>query len=424
MYAVTVVSLGPGSREHLTLGVLETIRKARKLILRTAETDAGKYIAEQGIAFEALDGLHEEAEDFDEFTAMAVAAVEKAAKRGKTVYAVLDAVNDTTVTALKEKYPDLVSIQGGMPVAAPLLQAAGAAMPVRIAAATGLEVTDTQGGLMVTEINTSMLAGECKLKLTPWYGDETEVLFFPPSSKAAREAVRIPLWEIDRQKKYDHTAAVYIPPMKPEQRERHDFYDLVRIMDRLRGENGCPWDRQQTHETLARYLIEEGYEVSQAVNEQDWDHVADELGDVLLQVVFQANIGSQYGTFELSDVTSGIVNKMVRRHEHIFGDIKCDTPDEVFLSWEKIKQKERGGSTFADTLSSVSLSLPSLLRAQKVLKKLEKNGYDTYAMIQKTGCAELLTAMEDMRRQGLCPEERLQLAVTELVRQVENEEKT
>ena len=349
--------------------------------------------------------------------------MEKSAARGKAVYAVLDALTDTTVQALCEKHPEDVIIEGGMPVSAPLLQAAKARGAVRVVSATDLEVTDTQGGLLITELNTPYLAGECKLKLTPWYGDETEVLFFPPTSKAHREAVRIPLWEMDRQKKYDHTAALYLPPAPLQARERHDFYDLVRIMQLLRGQNGCPWDREQTHDTLSRYLIEEAYEVSQAVSERDWEHVADELGDVLLQIVFQSDIGEQYGTFELSDVTSGIVSKMLRRHEHIFGSVRCDTAAEVLLNWEKVKQRERGTAGFSDTLRAVSLSLPALLRAEKVLKKLEAHGDDITALTEGNPQKELLLLVDRLRREGRSAEEELQRAVTVLVSRTEETEK-
>ena len=306
MHQITVVSLGAGPREQLTLGALETLEKAKRLILRTGEIDAAACLRERGLQFETLDELHEQCEDFDAFIAAAVERVKRAAARANAVYAVLDATNDETVAALLHAYPDHVRLGAGMPLYAPLLQAAGAQLPARICSATSLTVPETQDGLLVTEMNTRQLAGECKLKLAAWYGDEAEALFFPPTKAARREFVRIPLYELDRQPRYDHTAAVYLPPVELTRKERYDLWDLTRVLRRLRGENGCQWDREQTHKTLARYLIEEAYETSQAVNEEDWDHVAEELGDVLLQVFFQADIGAQYGTFELSDVTTAI----------------------------------------------------------------------------------------------------------------------
>ena len=186
----------------------------------------------------------------------------------------------------------------------------------------------------------------------------------------------MPLSDIDRQPKYDHTCAVLLPSVGLTERKRFDFYDLVRVMDILRGEDGCPWDKEQTHESLKKYLVEEAYETAAAVSEEDWDHVADELGDVLLQVVFQANIGRQYGTFELADITSHICRKMIDRHRHIFGSDHCETADDVLANWEKIKKEERGYKTQTDVLKGVSPGLPPLMRAAKVQKKARDVGFD------------------------------------------------
>jgi len=426
MHKITVVSLGPGARAHITLGAMETMEKAKKLILRTGEVDAAKYLREKGLHFETLDALHEDCEDFEEFTQQAAEAVMKAAKRANVVYAVLDASTDASVEELLRVCPESVSLTGGMPLSAPLLQAVGAKLPVRICSAMELTVPQTQDGLLVVELNSRMLAGEAKIKLTPWYGDECEVLFFAPSEKAARTFERMPLCEIDRQPKYNHTCAVYLPPVPLRSRERYDLWDLKRVLDILRGENGCPWDREQTHASLARYLIEEAYETSVAIRDEDYDHVADELGDVLLQVFFQADIGTQYGTFELSDVTTDICKKMIKRHAHIFGDIKCETASEVSDSWERMKQQERGNNTLSATLRDVSCGLPALLRAEKVLKKMERGGMQLSSSLQALNDERAQTVLQTvnaLRAAGLCAEEEVHQAVEALIRQVENAEK-
>lgn len=419
MQKIIVVSLGPGSREQITLGVLERLRKAKRLILRTGEVDAAAYLREQGIAFETLDGLHEECEDFDQFIEKAVEKVAKAAARCQAVYAVLDALSDETAAALLEKYPDQVRLCGGSGLALPLLQAAGARLPVRVVSATSLTVPQTQDGLLVVEMNTRMLAGSCKLLLSSWYGDDAEVLFFPPAEKEERGFLRVPLCEIDRQPRYDHTTAVYLPSLPLTQRRRFDLWDLKRVMDILRGDGGCPWDQAQTHRTLSRYLIEEAYETSEAVEKEDWEHVADELGDVLLQVFFQANIGAQYGTFELSDVTTDICAKMLERHPHVFAAGHCDTPEEVFVSWEKLKQKQRGNATPAAVLRDVSASLPGLLRAEKMLKKAEVLGIDCAGLMADSPARDILAAVQALRSRGLSAEEETQIALARLIEKVE-----
>ena len=182
-------------------------------------------------------------------------------------------------------------------------------------------------------------------------------------------------------------------------------------------------DREQTHKTLARYLIEEAYETSQAVNEEDWDHVAEELGDVLLQVFFQADIGAQYGTFELSDVTTAICRKMIARHTHIFGSTHCDTAEEVAQSWERMKQQQRGNNTIASMLADVSSDLPALLRAEKVLKKLQANGLDYQALLADDPALPLLRKVDALRGQSLCAEESVHLALKRLIEAVEKQEK-
>jgi len=428
MHKITVVSLGPGARAHITLGAMETLEKARKLILRTGEVDAAKFLREKGLAFETLDDLHEACEDFEEFTQATAEAVMKAARRANVVYAVLDASADATVTELLKQCPESVHLLGGMPLSAPLLQAAGAQMPVRICSAMELTVPQTQDGLLVVELNSRMLAGECKLKLTPWYGDECEVLFFAPSEKPERAFTRIPLCEMDRQSKYNHTCALYIPPVALTRRERYDAHDLWRVMEILRGENGCPWDREQTHETLSRYLIEEAYEVSQAVHDEDYEHVADELGDVLLQVYFQAHIGQQYGTFELSDVTTAICRKMIHRHRHIFGGEKLSTAGDVADFWERMKQAERGNTTFTSRLRDVSAGLPALRRAEKMLGKVAKLPSDVREILQNalgdTPEGRILLAVEEMRRADDCAEEKVQHALQNVIKCIENAEET
>lgn len=158
--------------------------------------------------------------------------------------------------------------------------------------------------------------------------------------------------------------------------------DLLDIMKLLRSENGCPWDREQTHESIRFCLIEEAYEAADAISSGDADAMADELGDVLLQVVFHAQIGREAGTFTFDDVVGKVCEKMVRRHPHIFADAasgpfsKALTSGEVLENWDEIKKQEKGMKTHADALVDVVRSLPALTRAEKVGKKAAKVGFD------------------------------------------------
>ena len=154
------------------------------------------------------------------------------------------------------------------------------------------------------------------------------------------------------------------------------FEEFNGIISTLRSEGGCPWDREQTHDSIKRNLIEEAYEAVEALDSGDKMKFADELGDVLLQVVFHSQIGKENGTFTISDVINLVSEKMISRHTHIFGDDKADTSDEVLDTWEKNKIKEKGLSSYTDSLNDVCKYLPSLIYAQKIQKKASKAGMD------------------------------------------------
>ena len=158
-------------------------------------------------------------------------------------------------------------------------------------------------------------------------------------------------------------------------KERYTVSDLVEIMALLRAEDGCPWDREQTHESIRSNFIEETYEVIEAIDTADAALLREELGDVLLQVVFHARISEEAGDFTFDDVADEICRKLVIRHPHIFADVEADTTEKVLTNWDQIKAETKHRDTLADTLNSVPRTLPSLMRAAKIAKKAAKAGY-------------------------------------------------
>ena len=155
--------------------------------------------------------------------------------------------------------------------------------------------------------------------------------------------------------------------------------ELIDVMARLRAEDGCPWDREQTHATLKPYLLEEAYEVLDAIDSGDDDELIGELGDVLLQVVFHAQIAGEEGRFSIADVGRAIVDKLVRRHPHVFGSVEVEGADHVVTNWERIKREERaqgGKKQTVSALDGVPTELPALLRAQRVQEKAARVGFD------------------------------------------------
>lgn len=162
-----------------------------------------------------------------------------------------------------------------------------------------------------------------------------------------------------------------------EKKENYSFEDLIKIISILTGENGCPWDKIQTHETLKRYLIEECYEVLDAIDKKDCKNLCEELGDVLLQVVLHSAIAKKQSEFNISDVIDGISKKMIYRHPHIFSDASAKTAEDVLMTWEDLKKKEKGYKDKTDSLKSIPKNLPALMRAEKVLKKSDDKNYTT-----------------------------------------------
>ncbi len=161
-----------------------------------------------------------------------------------------------------------------------------------------------------------------------------------------------------------------------QRKDRYDLRDLERVMELLRSPEGCPWDREQTHESIRRDMLEEAYEVVEAIDEKSPAHLREELGDVLFQVVFHARMAQEKGWFELSDVVHDICHKMVYRHPHVFGSVQADDTEQALNTWDAQKQEEKGQKTAGDTLDAVARSLPALIRAEKIQGKARKAGFD------------------------------------------------
>ena len=157
---------------------------------------------------------------------------------------------------------------------------------------------------------------------------------------------------------------------------RYNCYDLVEIMEILRKPSGCPWDAKQTHESIKKNFIEETYEVVEAINKDDSDLLCEELGDVMMQVVFHAQMEKEKGVFDFDDVCDGVCKKLIERHPHVFGDVKVDSAEEVLVNWDAIKRKSKNQKTATESMLSVPRELPALMRATKIQKKAADVGFD------------------------------------------------
>lgn len=188
---------------------------------------------------------------------------------------------------------------------------------------------------------------------------------------------------------------------------QYGYEDLLEIIRLLRSEDGCPWDKAQTHQSIRRGLLEEAYEAAEAIDNDDPVLLKEELGDVLMQVVFHADIESDAGRFTIDDVCDGVVKKLLFRHPHVFGSQREDSPESALVSWDKLKRQEKGQKTVADSMDSVARSLPGLWRAEKLQNKAASAGFewpDVQGALDKLEeeVAELRRAVEE---DGDVPEE-------------------
>ena len=207
------------------------------------------------------------------------------------------------------------------------------------------------------------------------------------------------------------------------QKDSYRFEDLVEIMAILRGEGGCPWDREQDHKSIRQNLLEEAYEAAEAIDLDNADMLREELGDVLLQVVFHAQMEREKGSFTIDDVADGICKKLILRHPHIFGDVQVANSAEVLANWDEIKKKEKAQKTVTDTLTGIARSLPALMRAEKVIKKAKKGGYSTEFSDPDNEIGEKLFALvREAREKGVDPERALELATDAFIERVKEQE--
>ena len=378
-HIITIAALGPDDPQLLTLGAYEAMTGADALVLRTARHGVAQMLRARGVAFDTLDALYEQSEDFDELCALAARQLIALAREAERLcYAVSEPVSDATVRALQAALPQDMALRvtGGVTLAD---CAAGAAIALgvntenlRTLTALSLDGLRPEADCpqVITEIDNRCLAGDVKLWLCDLFDDETTVYFLENAAIADAQALPIPLCEMDRQAHYDHRTAVLVPAVSVFERSRATYEDFVTVIRRLRAPGGCPWDRAQTFHTLRQYMIEEACEAADAMEAGDPDKIADELGDVLLQVVLNSCIGAEHRDFTDRDVTSMAARKMITRHTHVFGGDTAKDAGAVTGVWERAKARERGEQTALERVRDIAPSLPGLTRAQKSVRRI------------------------------------------------------
>jgi tetrapyrrole methylase family protein/MazG family protein len=382
---IKIVGLGPGAKEALTIGTICELESNKNVFLRTEKHPTVDYLKEKDIQFETYDNVYESIGSFDEvYLNIANDLIKKHEELGNLIYA----VPGHPLVAEKSVF-NLIELCKQNKVEYKIIPAVSFidAMieGLKIDPIEGLKVIDSfdinnqildkRIGTIITQVYNQLIASEVKLKLLDQYNDETEIYYVRAAGIEGQESIRkIPLFELDMQEDIDYLTSIYIPK---DLNNKKDFNDLLSIIETLRGEGGCPWDREQTHESLRKALIEESYEVVDAIDQEDDDSLIEELGDVLLQIVFHASIGKEEGYFDISDIVEGICNKMISRHPHVFKNSnELNSSEEVLEKWDELKKKEKGYDSITEEMNGITKGLPALLRAHKVQEKAKKVGFD------------------------------------------------
>lgn len=391
---LTVVGLGSGNPDRLTLGIIKKLKAAAIVYVRTAEHPVMAALKELEIASQSFDALYESLDSFPEvYEAITSRLIEEAlaAPDGtEIVYAVPGhpMVAESAVSQLRRRCPEAgiaLEILGGESFLDEAFVRLGFD-PIegfQLLDASGIRSSQLQPELhtLIGQVYDSFTASETKLCLMELYPAEYEVIVGHALGVEQEEQIlRVPLYELDRIDGYGNLSLVYVPANRAEHARRRTFARLHEIVDTLRSPEGCPWDREQTHESLRKNLIEETYEVLETIDEDDPDHMKEELGDLLLQIMLHSQIEEELGTFSVYDVIEGLNDKLIFRHPHVFGDMSAADADEALKNWDGMKAEEKrlkGVKPESESaLSGVPRDLPALMKAYKLQKKAAKVGFD------------------------------------------------
>ena len=383
---ITVLGLGPGEPAHLTREAWQVLSEAKEVYLRTVRhPTVGALPAD--LILHSFDELYETVEDFGAvYDAIAEQVVALGQRPGGVLYAVPghplvgeSSVQRVLALARQEGVP--VRMVEGLSFVEPVLS------QLQVDALEGLQLADAidlaaachpaldpDRPALIGQLYGQRLAAGVKLTLMNAYPDDHRVTLVRAAGTGASEVRELPLYELDRGQPIDHLTTLYVPPL-PTVSGLPAFQDTVA---RLRAPDGCPWDREQTHQSLRNNLLEEAYEVLAALDAGDEAKLCEELGDLLMMIVMHAQIATEEGTFKLADVIGGIDAKLKRRHPHVFDEVHVTGTEDVLRNWETIKADERrqAGNAHGSRLESVPTILPALARAQELGDRAARAGFD------------------------------------------------
>lgn len=392
--SITIVGLGSGNPDRLTMGIVKTLQQASKVYVRTQEHPVMSVLDELNVATQSFDHVYEARDSFPEvYASIADILIEKAAagqEGTNIVYAVPGhpMVAEATVQILRERCAHegiRLSILGGESFLDEAFIRLGFD-PIegfQLLDASGLDASLLQPRLhtVIGQVYDTFTASDVKLALMELYPDDYKITVGHALGVEGQEQIlQVPLYELDRVEGYGNLSLVYVPRSEDEMLRQRTFARLHEIVAILRSPEGCPWDREQTHASIRKNLIEETYEVLETIDEDDPEHMQEELGDLLLQVMLHSQMEEEIGTFNVFDVIQGLNDKLIFRHPHVFGQNKAEDAEAALSNWEQMKAEEKRRKGLdpgqASVLDGIPKDLPALMKAYKLQKKASKVGFD------------------------------------------------
>ena len=405
---LTIVGLGPGSRSYLSRDAYDALTSAEKVYLRTSWHPV---LEELELEYESFDDAYEQAQDFDTLYRQIAETVYQASLGGDVVFAIPGSPYqaEDTVRHLLEMTD--VRVIPGVSFVEPVLQALQYDVTGGLMILDGLSdfrLPEDISGLLL-QVYSQAVASQVKLKLMETIPDDRMVVIIKSAGiEDQQELIEVALYELDHQPVFDHLTSLFIPAGQARHRT---LEELVDVTARLRAPGGCAWDSQQTHQSLKRYLIEESYEVLEAIDQADYEMMEDELGDLLFQAVFHAQIASETGYFNIYDVIQGITDKLIRRHSHVFQNDIAATPDAVVELWEKNKQSER-------TLSDRLRAIPRVSPLHYGMKAIKLLGHKPQGGLTRASDEELVEQLMEIVAEATKRDLPLDLLLSEKVSQM------
>ncbi|MEX2459910.1 MAG: nucleoside triphosphate pyrophosphohydrolase [Paenibacillaceae bacterium] len=389
---ITVVGLGSGDVEQITLGIWRKLQISAHIYVRTAQHPAINLLREHNIAFQSFDHMYEQNDSFaDVYEAIADKLVTAIQEQGQEIiYAVPGhpMVAERTSQLLQQKCPEAgIELQflGGESFLDQAFLRFGFDPIEGFQLLDGSQTLDNAFNprihTIIAQVYDTFTASDVKLSLMAWYPDDYPVVVGHALGVLGEEIIEtIPLFELDRVQGYGNLSLVWIPRSEDVSLQNRSFGRLQEIVSILRSPEGCPWDREQTHTSLRKNLIEEACEVLETIDDDDPDAMCEELGDLLLQVMLHAQLEDEAGAFNVNDIVQGLNEKLIRRHPHVFGTRSAGNSEEALVHWQqmKLEEKQKKGIDIeqVSVLAGIPREFSGLSKACKLQKKAALVGFD------------------------------------------------